>query len=365
MDGKRFDEFTRLIGTGGSRRRVLKGLTWALLGVSGLAVGRSASAGAPVCGSENAACGGELDPDCCDELACFSDTETCKPCLANDEACAGSWECCSGFCDGGSETCQDIAEPTCAGFTEDCTELECCDDLVCVSGGLGTICISPDNCPGENERCAKGMCCPGLECIEGFCLVVCSEVIGAACTDDDDCCSEAGLTCAENVCTVTVCREADEACGVGAPCCDGLECNESLCAPPVVEPECETDADCVVAAAGDIDPVICCGGVCRQIECCIDDILGGGDPNARCDEGETCFEGVCAPVCQGDVDCADDACCCDDGSCSGDCCPDPVVELPSTGVADGAGGMGGLMGAGLAAGAAALLAGTKLRANEE
>ena len=99
-----------------------------------------------------------------------------------------------------------------------------------------------------------------------------------------------------------------------------------------------------------------------MLECCIDD----DDPNARCGDGETCFEGICQPFCTNDMQCNGDACCCDDGSCSADCCPgeEPPVKLPNTGVADG-GGLSGLMTAGLAAGAAAVLAGAKLRSTTE
>lgn len=361
VDGQRFDELTRLIGAGATRRRVLKGLTGALLGVGGLAGARSAMAGA-VCQTEGAACG-ELE--CCGELVCFADN-TCQTCSEADAACASSSECCSGNCSPSTETCQPAEEPICAFIFEDCTELPCCFDALCASDGFGnSVCFRPNECPVEGDGCGKGFCCPGLECVENICTVVCNDEPGAECGSDAACCAEAGLSCVEGVCTLDVCRVAEEACGVGAPCCGDLECDDSVCMPPVVEPECEVDADCVVVAAGDVDAAICCAGVCRQIECCIDDILTGGDPNARCDDGESCFEGLCVSICQGDASCEDDACCCEDGSCSGACCPDPVVELPKTGVADGDGGMSGLMTAGLAAGAAALLAGTKLRASDE
>ena len=124
-----------------------------------------------------------------------------------------------------------------------------------------------------------------------------------------------------------------------------LVCNsEGVCEEIVPEPECTTDEDCVLEAAGDTDAAICCAGVCRQIECCIDDILTGGDPNDRCPEGSSCFEGICVFACKGDSDCKAGTCCCSDGTCSSECCggtapAEPaapvdtggVTTLPSTG----------------------------------
>jgi hypothetical protein len=84
------------------------------------------------------------------------------------------------------------------------------------------------------------------------------------------------------------CAVVGEECGEDADCCDDLVCTEGTCQEPAVcagEGEaCEEDGDC---CAG-----ICCVGACRDIECCIDE----PDPNARCPEGTSCFEGVCDPI---------------------------------------------------------------------
>jgi hypothetical protein len=216
--------------------------------------------------------------------------------------------------------------------------------------GANGTCVAAPGCEidedcAEGEFCGKGQCFP----------------IPPECEVDEDCVQVEGVIgpdpiCCAGACVVQECCGADDTgrCDEGEICTD-----EGVCEVP--GPECETDEDC---GEGEI----CCAEACHAIECCIEDT----DPNARCGDGETCFEGVCEAVCKGDADCADDTCCCQDGSCSGDCCPDPepdpeepVVELPNTGVADGDGGMSGLMGAGLVVGAAALLAGTKLRARDE
>jgi hypothetical protein len=304
MDGQRFDHVTRMIAAGASRRSVLKGLTGALLGVAAGAGWRShASAGE--CGAEGDACGGDGNPLCCGDLECSSGTETCQPVVAP-----------------GCET------------DDDCAEGEFCGKGQC----FALPCETVEDCP-EGYFC-KGVCFP----------------IPPECEVDEDCVQVEGVIGPGPICCAGTCV-AQECCGADDVHCDeGEFCtDEGICV--VIGPECETDEDCD-------DGEICCAEACHAIECCIED----EDPNARCGDGETCFEGVCEAVCTGDADCADDACCCQDGSCSEDCCPDPVepvVELPSTGVADGDGGMSGLMTAGLAVGAAALLAGTKLRASED
>ena len=112
---------------------------------------------------------------------------------------------------------------------------------------------------------------------------------------------------------------------------------------------CAADTDCCTG--------ICCGNICADIECCIDD----PDPNDRCDAGQSCFEGVCEGVsnlCEADSDCASGTCCCDDGTCSEDCCE---IQLPNTGNGIGGTGKSAWFGAGLAAAAAAYLSGRKLR----
>jgi LPXTG-motif cell wall-anchored protein len=126
-----------------------------------------------------------------------------------------------------------------------------------------------------------------------------------------------------------------------ARCPEGTSCFEGMCDPIL---GCGSDADC----AGD---EICCEGVCAAIECCI----GDADPNARCPEGTSCFEGYCDPICA-NVGCDDGLCCCDDGTCSYDCC-----VLPATGSGSASEG-GAWVAAAAIGGAAAYLAARKVRA---
>lgn len=358
MDGQRFDELTRLIGSGTTRRRILKliggGAAAGLLRPGAARAGFCTGAGdscavdqtccSQSCVDEVCQCSGTGSPciddgDCCANNECIENI--CSFCRIEGIACEDDSDCCVGLsCDGDSGLCA----VSCGGELDRCvTDDDCCAGYACVSdGGKGLFCFA---LPAECE--IDGDCDPCYACEFGTCVWQCETTCGV---------------CNEGVCG-TDCRagEGDSCCGAGEIC------NQSngVCDPEAPEAECEVDADCVVGAAGDVEAAICCAGACRQLECCIDD----ADPNARCADGATCFEGICVHACKDDADCAGGACCCEDGSCYAECCgdtgytppkpTDEVTTLPNTGVAGGGSTPAGLLGAGLIAGAAAYLAGKK------
>jgi len=318
-----------LIGSGASRRSVLKGLTGALIGAAGIVSRHQYGSATIVCTSVGDPCGGETNAPCCAGLVCLASSETCEACLPSGlGGCGSNEECCTGDCWKG--LCFDCIS------SEDCGACEFCGGYVCVA----------DCTVGEGNSC---------------------------CNDGEICNLETGACEIEE----PVCVGEGESCGFPngegeVPCCDGLACNDEGVCEEIVAPECETDEDCVLQAAGDVEAAICCGGVCiTDIECCIND----EDPNARCAEGSTCFEGVCVFACKGDSDCAEGTCCCSDGTCSSECCEDVdntppadtggVTTLPNTGIGDGEGNLTGLLGAGLVAGGAAYLAGKKVKGSEQ
>lgn len=308
MDGSRFDDLAKLVSVGAPRRSVLKGLLGAFVGMGAAGALRStALAGLTCtvdsdCGTGEICCaageGGADGSFCSVEGICIS---LCKG-LGEGEACVADGECCTGICCEG--TCQSIE---CCVADEE-TNLRCAEGTTCFEG----ICISLCDGQGEGEACAAdGDCCTGICC-------------GGACRDTECCIDDTdpnarcakGSSCFEGICVVD--------CDSGG---EGEACSE--------------DADC---CAG-----ICCEGACHDIECCIAD----EDPNARCPDGTSCFEGVCDAV--------------DSGG------EVPVLEpetdvpttLPNTGIGDGNGDMNGLLGLGLAAGVAALIAAKKLRQDQE
>jgi LPXTG-motif cell wall-anchored protein len=156
----------------------------------------------------------------------------------------------------------------------------------------------------------------------------------------------------DEICCAGFCR-AIECCiddeDPNARCPEGTSCFEGVCDPLL---GCGSDDDC----AGD---EICCEGVCAAIECC----MGDADPNARCPEGTSCFEGYCDELCD-IVGCGDGECCCADGkSCSSDCCETPIDVLPATGSGTTSDG-GAWVAAAAVGGAAAYLAARKIRTPE-
>jgi hypothetical protein len=132
---------------------------------------------------------------------------------------------------------------------------------------------------------------------------------GDDCATDEDCCQ--GFYCNfDGICAgAAECADIGGGCDADAVCCGDAVCSEAdrVCvAAASDDAECADDGDCDGEA-------ICCGGVCAEIACCTDD----ADPNARCPEGTSCFEGYCDPI----------------GSQT-----DGATDLPATGVGGADGG---------------------------
>jgi hypothetical protein len=222
--------------------------------------------------------------------------------------------------------------------------------------------------PGTYQCCAVG---PG----EDYCYGT-AAIAEFDCCSDEDCWDQvAPQSCQFGYCRNGLCEiELDDSvCPDDQCCCDNGSCHENCCEPS----SCEDDHDCRKGS-------ICCAGYCREIECCIDDVLTGGDPNDRCPGKCTCFEGLCVDkhqnhcdVCHSDKECGKGECCCKDGSCSHKCCgwsgrpskttspPVQIDTLPNTGSGPGQVSTPLIAGAALAAGAAALLAAQKVRDVDE
>jgi hypothetical protein len=406
MDGQRFDNLARLFGSGTSRRRLLKLLGG---GLAATVMTRPARALAGSCGAAGDSCGADL-PQCCGGLEC-NVTETCQPfqpqCGFEGSACVGDGDCCSGKCCDG--TCHEnyaccptdftSPSPDC-GFSETCDNNGLCTPLPCAVHGsactadgdccegicCGNSCRSGAACCWEDgastTHCSIGEFCSG----DGVCVPepICG-VEGTGCAFDGDCCQgkccdgtcrmsyaccpiEATLqspdcgfseTCDSNgACAPIACVGEGASCA-NAGCCEGLTCVADVCE-AAGSAGCESDDDCA-ATAGEAVAAICCGGACVQLECCID----ADDPNERCGAGETCFEGICDPVCTVEEDaCSSSSECCKDLSCIDGVCafteddddPEDVTSLPSTGSGEETVGPAGTLVTGLIAGAAALVA---------
>jgi hypothetical protein len=214
MDGQQFDRIARALGSGRSRRSVVKGLA---AGVFGLVAGTKAM--------EQAAAG----------VQCISDGQACSPSGEGGSSCCEGYSCAAYV--GDTYTCQAIV--TCSWWGEDCTENECCDGFVCSSAG--TCANEVGACAGGYERCEyqEGdvyvTCCDGLICEEtgkGQLCLYCAPQ-GVSC-EYDSCCS--GLVCGEDlICAPppVLCAAEGTSCAELA-CCDTLTClDTAICGYPV------------------------------------------------------------------------------------------------------------------------------------
>lgn len=167
MDHQRFDEFTRLIGAGHSRRGVIKLLAGGFAaGVLGVASRGQASA--QTCGVLGEECTG--NDDCCDGLVCFE--ALCDNpsglCMEDGEFCGSEGlECCEGL-DCVDDYC--AATATCGVLGDECTGIDdCCNGLTCFEAQ----CDNPSGlCMEEDEFCgSEGLeCCEGLTCSDDYCV---------------------------------------------------------------------------------------------------------------------------------------------------------------------------------------------------
>jgi hypothetical protein len=183
MDGNRFDELTRALGSGRSRRGILKGLGASALAAAG--VGRLA---APAAARRKRSVGNSCasNNDCASGL-CVQESRTRKICR-----CQSGTDCCvsDAECDDGN----------------DCTADACVNNQCAHTPLTGTPCDDGNLCTAE-DACQAGQCvgvaveCPPVDDChdEGYCDVTTGQcVAGGPNTDfqnDDFNCGSCGHNC--------------------------------------------------------------------------------------------------------------------------------------------------------------------------
>ena len=229
MEAQRIDRWARALGSGSTRRSVLKGM---LAGAGGGFLALMAPRTASMVAAQE--------------------------CLATGEACDMDVSCCSGFC--GSSGCFE-ADAICSSPGEVCGFNEAHDHFVeCCAGFYcdGTVCNEPQQtCADEGEACGSlggdgaVECCVGATCKDGVCVA-----------DPEPLCLPEGNACH----------------GSQVECCGDLHCNGAVCVPP--QPTCVGEGEACGGLGGD-GLTECCGDlVCVDAMCVVADDGpddGGGD----------------------------------------------------------------------------------------
>lgn len=359
MDPNRFDDLTKSLATGLTRRRALGGLVGALGSIFGL----GSSASASRCHHKGQVCA--ADADCCGALQCTDGvcsrpsrdkpprTRGCEEgqtrchgacvTIANDQnncgACGNVCPATTPVCSDGACICTDSSTcgegMVCCGGT--CVAGDCCGDGDCDAASCQTCqqntCAS--TCSGSAPDCDNAghcICTTNSECAAGH--VCCSGTcITGDCCIDGDCDTANCQTCQQNTCT--------SKCGGSAPDCNGsggcicttnTECGngEVCCGGTCVAGTCCADTDCGACGTCDTATHTCIastshdgegcgtGGTCVDGACCATP-CGAGATLTCCADGTTCTsENVC---CASGTSCGEICCDAGYGCCSGTCKP--------------------------------------------
>lgn len=353
MDGSRFDQLTKTLAQGTSRRRVLQGLAGAIAGA--LAGGRLADSQAACPAGSVPAAGGRC---------------ICK----NSGRPPVNGSCTSGGGPGGCGAGQTLCGATCVDASSDpancgacgrpCAPTNNATGVACLAGQCWVASCAPgfadcnatgfDGCEtqlGTNQNCgACGDACTGrTTCGGGGTPGVCGctpgtcESLALNCGTHDDGCGgtldctacPTGQTCSGGVCK----SNNGDGCYVSAECASGF-CVGGICCDRACDGECRS---CSTGTCQDLSgacgPAGTCGGTCQAGECAlspIDTSCGSAtcstpsqaksfscDGQGHCIEItqncglNICRDGACLTFCQISNDCVGEAYC-DNGTCRED-----------------------------------------------
>ena len=342
MDRDRFDAFTRLFASRGSRRAALGVLFGAkMLGLAleteaskgkvdarGRGNGRSKGQGrSRARGKQRAAKRGkshkDRQPRAVAEAANCCATGNCAPGAGRNLG-----KCCYQGQDlsGKSFRGANLGSASFAGATLTGADLRSANlDKTCLvdadltgarltgaNTGTAIFCrtVMPDGSPTDSG-CTKGTaCCPTCNAANG-----CDpgEVCCGGRCRSGGCCTSADCPADEPICSRNSCGPCtgDAQCGSGRVCCNGICCPVGLrCIGNTCQEGCGGDSDC------DANQV-CCDQQCRDGDCCVGGDCGSSgnlcrDFTCRCGNGNACSVACCS---QGDSAACRE--CCDSNDCSG------------------------------------------------
>jgi hypothetical protein len=193
MDGHRFDDLTKRLAVGTSRRRVIKGLAGSVAGGLAVLAGRH---GADARRRTQASCGNTVcagDPGICnDGCVCCEYANGNSRCMPPNR-CTGEVVCPGGleFCDGSCTTLGTMEN--CSSCGDTCGVNEVCGENGCECSGAGLTDINgfcfrtiPDNSAASGQMCrTAGPQCHGAGSVSGTGSYVCIAYTGNIC--DENC----------------------------------------------------------------------------------------------------------------------------------------------------------------------------------
>ncbi len=329
MDSHQFDDLTRSLAIGLSRRRAMKVLASGAAGGLAAFLGRHDAAAGKPCAT---------DKDCPKNQSCATNnrcTHKCDPALVplcpscQTPVCTSTGYQCQAANDGADcsylgTTCGVCQSGQCA-FT--CSACQICGSGGCISdpGKNGTAC-------GTGGACCAGSCCAvGQECCAG-----CQPACPSGQTRNQTTCRcecPSGTMLCNGQCYSTDCGacgsfdggtcQCVSACASGTSCCNG-GCVLSIC---TVGKSFNTSTCQCECSPG----TVACGGNCvapcdtSRCEGCD---AASGSCRSSCTGTQTCVNGSCAETCAaGTIPCGNQCCagpnanqsalCCEGGCCVG------------------------------------------------
>lgn len=185
----------------------------------------------------------------------------------------------------------------------------------CSSACLGGVC----SCGPQGVACEiDAACCQGLVCQDGMCAPGCRED-NVVCEADSDCCGygcEAAVDGVRLCDDVPRCNPADDICVYNSDCCPSLTCDNGTCQPAcgLIDTACSVGSDCCAGFS-------CTGGVCRPVCSTPGQVCTGSVNGPFCCDGGDCNADSACEVCgkRGFACNSVDECCtglrCDGGQC--------------------------------------------------